>query len=181
MAKQPSAATTYPVIRRDVIGPTALIAPSFPHRCPICGAERTFVQIGQPIANSRCTYACGGGYRPSSPTIHNEDRNHWKGECGSMADAYPTPTPTGQRVAAVLRASPVGSYGSRYLDRLYGPCAAELRVRVASAVHGRELRKSAKECQYGNLRRSLVELFGATGSCIAAVDANLQELIDAQP
>jgi hypothetical protein len=68
--------------------------------------------------------------------------------------------------------------GQRYMDAIYGPRAAILRQQIASAVHGVSLAKSDKRCQYGSLRSALIELVGATGNCIAAVDSNFQKIVD---
>ena len=64
----------------------------------------------------------------------------------------------------------------RALDRLYGPQAMELRRRVASIAYGEELKKSDKRCQYGSLRRKLLDVSGVTGNCIAVEDAAFQEM-----
>jgi hypothetical protein len=77
-----------------------------------------------------------------------------------------------------LKARCVGS--RRYLDMLYGPDAKELRSDIASHLHGAvRIPKSDKRCQYGNLRRALVEAIGATGECIAAVDSDFQNRVEA--
>lgn len=80
-----------------------------------------------------------------------------------------TPIEFLQRASTELRRKP--------LDVIYGPYAADLRAELASMIHGRKLAKSDKLCQYGRLRAALVELVGATGNCIAAVDEACNDAI----
>ena len=66
--------------------------------------------------------------------------------------------------------------GRRILDAIYGPGALHLRRRVASILHGRELRASDRLCQYGRLRKAILEMSGVgEGTCIADANARLEE------
>lgn len=67
----------------------------------------------------------------------------------------------------------------KYLDVIYGPRAVELRAKIASALFGKPLPKSAKECQYGRLRLALLALVKVSGGCAASEDSNFQEALDA--
>jgi hypothetical protein len=64
----------------------------------------------------------------------------------------------------------------RLLDTIYGPQAAELRSQVASELYGVPFVKSAKECQYGRLRKALLSYAGVSGTCIANEDAMFERL-----
>lgn len=83
---------------------------------------------------------------------------------------------TAHPAIAILKS--IATNGHRYMDVIYGPRAATIRQQIASEIHGEPLTKSDKRCQYGNLRAALVELVGASGDCIAAVDSNFQQLVD---
>jgi hypothetical protein len=76
----------------------------------------------------------------------------------------------------ILKAETTGQ--RRYVDVIYGPSAALLRQRIACALHEKPLTKSAKECQYGDLRRTLIEALGVSGNCIAREDKELQRIIE---
>lgn len=83
-----------------------------------------------------------------------------------------------QRVALKVLKDHAGS--RRYLDAIYGPDAKVLRQLIASHLFGAVLiPKSDKRCQYGNLRRSLIEAVGAEGRCIAAEDSDFQKRVEA--
>lgn len=83
---------------------------------------------------------------------------------------------TAHHAIAILKS--IATNGHRYMDVIYGPRAATIRQKIASEIHGEPLTKSDKRCQYGNLRAALVELVGASGNCIAAVDSSFQQLVD---
>ena len=64
----------------------------------------------------------------------------------------------------------------RLLDTIYGSQAVPLRAKVASLLAGRQVRPSAKEAQYGNLRTALLLAVGASGDCIANRDADFEAI-----
>lgn len=67
----------------------------------------------------------------------------------------------------------------RLLETIYGPRALPLRTQVAALMLDRKVTGSDKAAQYGNLRRALLEMVGATGDCIAAQDADFESRAEA--
>ncbi len=63
----------------------------------------------------------------------------------------------------------------RLLDALYGPASKELCRQVATVLWGRPIKVSAKEAQFGQVRKALLVFLGVTGNCIAAEDAAFEE------
>lgn len=67
----------------------------------------------------------------------------------------------------------------RTLDALYGPYAQSLRLEMVRIMTGNpNVKKSDKRVQWGNFRRSLLELGGITGTCIADEDAKFEEMVE---
>lgn len=62
----------------------------------------------------------------------------------------------------------------RFLDTIYGPQAKPLRQAVLSCLVGHSVNATDKRCGYGALRQLLVDAIGATGNCVAAVDADFE-------
>lgn len=74
------------------------------------------------------------------------------------------------RLVASARSHP----SQRLLDAIYGPSARDLRAKIATVLHGNPVSKSHKLAQYGSVRAALIGYVGATGNCIAAVDADFE-------
>lgn len=81
------------------------------------------------------------------------------------------------RAFAVLKAANSGRLKRRYLDVIYGPRAAFLRSVIATTFYGVHRSKSHKDCQYGRLRRALLDAIGAKGDCIAAEDHDFEDRV----
>ena len=66
----------------------------------------------------------------------------------------------------------------RLLDVIYGSQAKPLRTQVAALMLDRKVTGSDKAAQYGNLRKALLAMVGATGDCIASENTNFEELAE---
>lgn len=60
------------------------------------------------------------------------------------------------------------------IDSLYGPSNAKLRAGILTVLRGVPVPPS--RANWGDFRRAMLDLFGATGECIAEEDAELERI-----
>lgn len=64
----------------------------------------------------------------------------------------------------------------RLMEVLYGSQAKSLRTAVSAMILDRKVTGSDKAAGYNECRRLLIEGVGATGNCVAAVDADFERI-----
>lgn len=60
---------------------------------------------------------------------------------------------------------------------LYGPLAKSLRAKIASVIHGREIKPSHKEAQWGNFCDALFALLSIQKSCTATMESEANDAL----
>jgi len=59
------------------------------------------------------------------------------------------------------------------IDYLYGPTNKTNRAMIMSAISGEKVNKSA--AGWNKFRRAVAQYYGATGGCLAALEANIRD------